>query len=69
MLTPLLAEKARYLKTDPKGVEIMCKQMDEMRKDVEQRTTLNAIRNIMETLKLSAEQAMTALKECVKVFL
>ena len=69
MLTPLLAEKARYLKTDPKGVEIMCKQMDEMRKDVEQRTTLNAIRNIMETLKLSAEQAMTALKECVKDFL
>ena len=28
MLTPLLAKKARYLKTDPKGVEIMCKAMD-----------------------------------------
>ena len=62
MLTPLLAEKARYLKTDPKGVEIMCKQMDEMRKDVEQRTTLNAIKNIMEGLKYTAQQAMDLLK-------
>ena len=62
MLTPLLAEKARYLKTDPKGVELMCKQMDEMRKDVEQRTTLNAIRNIMEGLKYTAQQAMDLLK-------
>ena len=40
----------------------MCKQMDEMRKDVEQRTTLNAIKNIMEGLKYTAQQAMDLLK-------
>ena len=43
MYTELLADKARYLKTDPKGVEIMCKQMEEMRADVEQRTKLEDI--------------------------
>ena len=62
MLTPLLAEKARYLKTDPKGVDLMCKAMEQMREDVEQRTTLNAIKNIMEGLKYTAQQAMDLLK-------
>ena len=62
MLTPLLAEKARYLKTDPRGVDLMCKAMEQMREDVEQRTTLNAIKNIMEGLKYTAQQAMDLLK-------
>ena len=67
MLTPLLAEKARYLKTDPKGVDLMCKAMDDLReasiqRGIEQNRVEN-IKSLMETLKLTAEQqAMTALK-------
>ena len=66
MLTPLLAEKARYLKTDPKGVDLMGKAMDELREESlkrgEEAALLRSIKNLMETLKLTAEQAMTALK-------
>lgn len=62
MKTKLMAEKARYLKTDPKGMEIMCAEMEKMRDEVEQRTMLIAIKNIMETLKFTAQQAMEALK-------
>ena len=62
MNTKLLADKARYLKTHPEGVDIMCKEMEKMREDVEQRTILAAIRNLMESLKFTAQQAMDALK-------
>ena len=66
MLTPILAEKVRFLKTDPKGVDIMCKEMEKMRNDVEQRTAyktnLDAIKHIMEGLKYTAQQAMDLLK-------
>ena len=44
----------------------MCKEMEKMRNDVEQRTAyktnLDAIRNIMEGLKYTAQQAMDLLK-------
>ena len=62
MYTDLMAERTRYLKSDPKGVEMMCKAMEEMREDVEQRTMVTAIKNVMETLKFTAQQAMDALK-------
>ena len=62
MLTPLLAEKARFLKTDPKGVNIMCAEMEKMRDDVEERTKIADIKNIMEGLKFTAQQAMDLLK-------
>ena len=66
MLTPLLAKKARYLKTDPKGVEIMCKAMDELREQSIQRgidqSRVESIKNIMEGLKYTAQQAMDLLK-------
>ena len=66
MYTEMMAERARYLKSHPEGVEIMCKAMDDMRAEVEQRTEYNtkleAIRNIMETLRFTAKQAMDALK-------
>ena len=66
MLTPILAEKARYLKTDPKGVDIMCKAMDELReqsiKRGEEAALLMSIKNIMEGLKYTAQQAMDLLK-------
>ena len=66
MLTPLLAEKARYLKTDPKGVDLMCKAMDELREQSIQRgidqNRVESIKNIMEGLKYTAQQAMDLLK-------
>jgi len=62
----LLAERTRYLKENPKGVNEMCKAMEDMRNEVAERTAENTllqnIKNLMETLKLSAEQAMDALK-------
>lgn len=61
MQTKLLADKARYLKSHPEGVDIMCKEMEKMRDEVEQRTVLRDIRNLMKTLKMTAEQAMDAL--------
>lgn len=38
------------------------KQEQETRQETKQETLLEAIRNLMETLKCSADQAMTALK-------
>ena len=62
MLTPILADKARFLKTDPKGVDIMCREMEKVREDVEQRTKMEDIRNIMEYLKCTAGKAMEILR-------
>ena len=65
MKTPLLAEKARYLKTDPKGVELMCKAMEDLREESINRgkeaAILMSIKNLMTTLKLTKQQAMDAL--------
>lgn len=62
----LIAERTRYLKENPKGVEEMCKVMEDMRSEVAQKTAENTllqnIKSLMETMKLSAEQAMDALK-------
>ncbi|MDO4307901.1 MAG: PD-(D/E)XK nuclease family transposase [Eubacteriales bacterium] len=61
----ILAERVRYFKEDAKGVEAMCKAMEDMRKEAaaEQNilTLLGAIKNLMKNLGMSAEQAMTAL--------
>ena len=66
MFTEMLAEKARYLKTDPKGVDIMCKVMEDLREESIQRgidlSRIESIKNIMEGLKYTAEQAMELLK-------
>ena len=65
MKTPLLAEKARYLKTDPKGVALMCKAMEDLREESINRgkeaAILMSIKNLMTTLKLTKQQAMDAL--------
>ncbi len=58
----LMAERTRYLKENPKGVSEMCKAMEEMRNEAVERNILQTIRNLMETMKWSAEQAMTAMK-------
>lgn len=66
MYTEMLAEKARYLKTDPKGVDIMCKVMEDLREESIQRgidqNRVESIKNIMESFKVTAQQAMDALK-------
>ena len=62
MKTKLLADKARYLKNDPERAEAMCAEMEKMRDEVEQRTILAAIKNIMKKLKYTAEQAMDLLE-------
>ena len=65
MYTQILADKARYLKTDPKGVDIMCKAMEDLREESIQRgidqNRIESIKNLMQTLKLTAQQAMDAL--------
>lgn len=62
----LLAERTRYLKENPEGVEMMCKSMEDMRNEAAKRATentlLQTIKNLMETTKWPAEQAMDALK-------
>ena len=58
----LLAERTRYLKENPEGVDMMCKSMEDMRNEAVENTSLQNIKNLMETMKLSAEQAMDALK-------
>ena len=62
----LVAERTRYLKEDPKGVRMMCKIMEDMRDETRNETTervmLQSIKSLMETMKLSADQAMDALK-------
>ena len=66
MKNAMLAEASRYYKENPKGVEIMCKAMEEMREESYQKgieqNRLESIKNIMEGLKYTAQQAMELLK-------
>jgi len=61
-----LADMVRYFKEDKEGVKTMCRAMEEMRAEAaaeaEQRSKIIDIKNLMETLKLTIEQAMSALK-------
>ena len=62
----LMAERTRYLKENPEGVRQMCKVMEDMRNETwneaTERVILQSIQNLMETMKLTADQAMEALK-------
>ena len=40
----------------------MCRSMEEMLEEVEKRTKIEDIKNIMESFKVTAQQAMDALK-------
>ena len=70
MLTPILADKARFLKSNPKGVAMMCKAMDNLRDESIQRgiqrgidqTRIENIKSIMAGLKYTAQQAMDLLE-------
>ncbi len=58
----LMAERTRYLKENPEGVRQMCKVMEDMRNETTEIVLLQSIKNLMETMKLTADQAMEALK-------
>ncbi len=57
-----MAERTRYLKENPEGVRQMCKVMEDMRNETAETVLLQSIKNLMETMKLTADQAMEALK-------
>ena len=67
MYLPELAEKTRYLKVNPKGVEQMCKIMEEMREDIENRKAIQfAIKLLVrgkETLEEIAEDSGLSLEK------
>ncbi len=62
MINQDLADRTRYYKETEEGVSAVCKVMEDMRLEKERETRLNDIKNIMESFKLSVEQAMDALK-------
>ena len=62
MLIDEMAKTTRYYKEDPKGVSIVCKAMEDMRNETAERTTLENFKSLMETMKMTAQQAVDALK-------
>ena len=57
-----LADKVRYFKEDEKGVAAMCKVMEDMRKEVDERRSVADIKSVMESFGVTIEKAMEALK-------
>lgn len=47
--------------TDAKGVEAMCRAMEDMRKEAVAEDRLKTLRNLMKNLGLTAEQALVAM--------
>lgn len=66
MYYQILADRARFFKKTEEGEQIMCKMMEDMRNTAAQKAAINKelanIKALMETMKMSAEQAMKALK-------
>lgn len=57
----ILADRVRYFKEDVKGVETMCKAMEDMRKEAVAEELLKTLRNLMKNLGLTAEQSLAAM--------
>ena len=57
----ILADRVRYFKEDAKGVEAMCRAMEDMRKEAVAEDRLKTLRNLMKNLGLTAEQALVAM--------
>lgn len=65
-----LAERTRYFKENPEGVEYMCKAMEDMRNEALERglergkeeKLVENLKSLMITLKLTAQQALDALQ-------
>lgn len=62
MINKDLADSTRYYKETEEGVQAVCKVMEDMRNEKERETLLDAIKNVMDSFKVTAEQAMEALK-------
>ena len=58
----MMAEGSKYWKEHPKGVETMCKMMEEMRREATEKTRIEDIKTVMEELKYTAQQAMKLLR-------
>ena len=62
----LMREITKYYKENPEGVEFMCRAFEETRNEGilkgREQAYIENIRSMMETLKLTAEHAMDALK-------
>ena len=60
-----LADKVRYFKEDEKEMNAMCKVIEDMRNETarkaEEQTTVFHIKNMMNNLKFTLDQAMNAL--------
>ena len=57
-----LAERVSFLKGNKREVKKMCKLMEELQEEAKKETLLDNIRSLMETMNLTAQQAMNALK-------
>jgi hypothetical protein len=62
----IMAERTRYLKENQEGVTEMCKAMEEMKneaaREADTKRVVNDITKMMKNLKVSLEDAMTALE-------
>ncbi len=56
-----MAEATKYYKETPEGRQIMCKAMEDMKKDAADRRLVDAIKSLMESMRWTAEQAMKAM--------
>ena len=58
----LMKEITRYFKENQEGVEIMCRAFEETRNEAREQAFTESIRSLMETMKLTVQQAMDALR-------
>jgi hypothetical protein len=62
MYCEALKNNVKYYKETEKGQNIMCQIIEDYVENVRINTTLEAVKNLMESMKLTSEQAMVALK-------
>lgn len=62
MYCDMLKKQVKYYKETEGGREVMCQIIEDIADEREEQVQLENIKNLMETLKLTAEQAMDALK-------
>lgn len=61
-MNPILAKQIHYFKETEGGRNIMCKAVDELVEKRRLDAMFDVVKNLMETMKLSVEQAMEAIK-------
>ena len=68
MIFPLLAEKTRYLKENPKGVSEVCKQMEDLRNESLFEGKILTLIDLVEDGSLSIEKAAAKMNMTVNEF-